>query len=73
MCFGNKTEKNLNEYTYSILLLQKLHIRFYFLALSTDTDYLAMEEGNFTIAEQRQISWALFGDSPAERTYDEIK
>ena len=32
-----------------------------------------MAEGNFTLAEQRQISWALFGESPAERAYDEIE
>ena len=45
----------------------------YILFSEISTDYLAMEEGNFTPAEQRQISWALFPDSPSEPTYAEIK
>ena len=44
-----------------------------FLDLATQTDYLEIAKGNLTPAEQRQISWALFGASPAERTYAEIE
>ena len=61
-----KTNKNLN-WLYTVVY------KIFFLDVATGNDYLAMAEGNFTPAEQRQISWALFGGSPAEPTYAEIE
>ena len=41
-----------------------------FSVIQKENDYLQLDEQNLSLAEQRQISWALFGE---DHTYEEIK